>query len=139
MKSFDFKGKRVLIRVDFNVPQDTDLKVTDNTRIKAALPTIQKVLEAGGVAVLMSHLGRPKGSRNERMSLQHLVAEVEALAGAKVHFVSDCIGETAKRATLDAKAGEIVLLENLRFYAEEESGDEKKGPRVTSTGLEGFM
>ena len=124
MKSFDFKGKRVLIRVDFNVPQDTDLKVTDNTRIKAALPTIQKVLEAGGVAVLMSHLGRPKGSRNERMSLQHLVAEVEALAGAKVHFVSDCIGETAKRATLDAKAGEIVLLENLRFYAEEESGDE---------------
>jgi len=124
MKSFDFKGKRVLIRVDFNVPQDTDMKVTDNTRIKAALPTIQKVLEAGGVAVLMSHLGRPKGSRNERMSLQHLVAEVEALAGAKVHFVSDCIGETAKRATLDAKAGEIVLLENLRFYAEEESGDE---------------
>ena len=124
MKSFDFKGKRVLIRVDFNVPQDADLKVTDNTRIKAALPTIQKVLEAGGVAVLMSHLGRPKGSRNERMSLQHLVAEVEALAGAKVHFVSDCIGETAKRATLDAKAGEIVLLENLRFYAEEESGDE---------------
>lgn len=124
MKSFDFKGKRVLIRVDFNVPQDEDLKVTDTTRIKAALPTIQKVLEGGGVAVLMSHLGRPKGARNERMSLQYLVGEVEALSGAKVHFVSDCIGEEAKKATFDAQPGEIVLLENLRFYAEEESGDE---------------
>lgn len=124
MKSFDFKGKRVLIRVDFNVPQDADLKVTDNTRIKAALPTIQKVLEDGGVAVLMSHLGRPKGARNERMSLQHLVGEVELLSGAKVHFVSDCIGEAAKKTTLEANGGDIVLLENLRFYAEEESGDE---------------
>ena len=88
MKSFDFTGKKVLIRVDFNVPQNKDLKVTDNTRIAAAMPTITKVLQAGGTAVLMSHLGRPKGERQDRMSLSYLVSEVEALSGSKVYFSS---------------------------------------------------
>ena len=123
MKTFDFSGKKVLIRVDFNVPQDEQLNVTDNTRIKAAMPTIKKVLAEGGTAVLMSHLGRPKGERVASMTLKSLVGEVEKLSGAKVHFAEDCIGDVAKAAVAAAAAGEIVLLENLRYYNEETDGD----------------
>lgn len=123
MKTFDFSGKKVLIRVDFNVPQDEQLNVTDNTRIKAAMPTIKKVLAEGGTAVLMSHLGRPKGERVASMTLKSLVGEVEKLSGAKVHFAEDCIGDVAKAAVAAAGAGEIVLLENLRYYNEETDGD----------------
>ena len=92
MKSFDFTGKKVLIRVDFNVPQDENLAVTDNTRITAAAPTIKKVLAGGGIPVLMSHLGRPGGERVAKMSLNALVGEVEKAVGATVHFAEDCIG-----------------------------------------------
>ena len=134
MKSFDFTGKKVLIRVDFNVPQDKDLKVTDNTRIAAAMPTITKVLQAGGTAVLMSHLGRPKGERQDRMSLSYLVSEVEALSGSKVCFSSECVGDRAKAAVAQAGVGEIVLLENLRFHKEEEAGDEAFAKELAELG-----
>lgn len=134
MKSFDFTGKKVLIRVDFNVPQDKDLKVTDNTRIAAAMPTITKVLQAGGTVVLMSHLGRPKGERQDRMSLSYLVSEVEALSGSKVYFSSECVGYRAKAAVAQAGVGEIVLLENLRFHKEEEAGDEAFAKELAELG-----
>jgi len=123
MKSFDFTGKKVLIRVDFNVPQDENLAVTDNTRITAAAPTIKKVLAGGGIPVLMSHLGRPGGERVAKMSLNALVGEVEKAVGAKVHFAEDCIGQAAESAVTKAQPGEVVLLENLRYYKEETSGD----------------
>ncbi len=119
MKSFDFKDKKVLIRVDFNVPQDENLAVTDNTRIMAAVPTIKKVLAAGGIPVLMSHLGRPDGARVPKMSLSALVGEVEKAVGATVHFAEDCIGQAAESVVAKAKPGEVVLLENLRYYKEE--------------------
>ena len=134
MKSFDFTGKKVLIRVDFNVPQDKDLKVTDNTRIAAAMPTITKVLQAGGTVVLMSHLGRPKGERQDSMSLSYLVSEVEALSGSKVYFSSECVGYRAKAAVAQAGVGEIVLLENLRFHKEEEAGDEAFAKELAELG-----
>ena len=124
MKSFDFKGKKVLIRVDFNVPQDENLAVTDNTRIIAAASTIKKVLASGGIPVLMSHLGRPNGVREPKMSLRALVGEVEKAVGATVHFSEDCFGEAAASVIAKAKPGEAVLLENLRYYKEETSGDE---------------
>ena len=124
MKSFDFKGKKVLIRVDFNVPQDENLAVTDNTRIIAAAPTIKKVLASGGIPVLMSHLGRPNGVREPKMSLRALVGEVEKAVGATVHFSEDCFGEATAAVVAKAKPGEAVLLENLRYYKEETSGDE---------------
>ena len=115
MKTFDFSGKNVLIRVDFNVPQDDQLNITDNTRIKAALPTISAVLKAGGTAVLMSHLGRPNGERSAKCSLGSLVGELKSLTGATVYFAEDCIGDAAKDVIEAAGPGEIVLLENLRF------------------------
>ena len=93
--NFNFAGKKALIRVDFNVPLDENFKVTDNTRIEAAKPTINKIVNDGGVAVLMSHLGRPKGERNDKYSLSHIVPEVEKVLGKKVIFVNDCIGEAA--------------------------------------------
>ena len=105
MKSFDFKGKKVLIRVDFNVPQDENLAVTDNTRILAAAPTIKKVLASGGIPVLMSHLGRPNGVREPKMSLRALVGEVEKAVGATVHFSEDCFGEAAASVIAKAKPG----------------------------------
>ena len=134
MKSIDFSGKKVLIRVDFNVPQDMGLRITDNTRIIAAMPTITTVLQAGGTAVLMSHLGRPKGERQDHMSLLHLVNEVEVLSGAKVYFSSECVGDVAKAAVAQAGAGEIVLLENLRFHKEEEAGDEAFAKELAELG-----
>ena len=134
MKSFDFKGKKVLIRVDFNVPQDENLAVTDNTRIMAAAPTIKKVLSAGGIPVLMSHLGRPNGARVSKMSLSALVNEVEKVVGATVHFAEDCIGDIAASAIAKAKPGEAVLLENLRYYKEETSGDEAFAKALASLG-----
>ena len=134
MKSFDFSGKNVLIRVDFNVPQDENLNITDNTRIKAALPTIMKVVEGGGKAVLMSHLGRPKGERVEKLTLASLVNEVSALTGTKVHFAEDCIGDKAAEAIAAAANGEIVLLENLRYYNEETSGDREFAASLAELG-----
>ena len=119
---FDFKDKKALIRVDFNVPLDDQFNVTDATRIEAAKPTIDKILADGGSVILMSHLGRPKGVQKE-FSLQHIVSKVSEILGVSVQFVNDCIGENAVKAASNLKAGEILLLENLRFHKEEESGD----------------
>ena len=134
MKSFDFKDKKVLIRVDFYVPQDENLAVTDNTRIMAAAATIKKVLAEGGIPVLMSHLGRPGGERVPKMSLSALVDEVEKAVGATVHFAEDCIGDVAAAAVAKAKAGEAVLLENLRYYKEETTGDKGFAEALAALG-----
>ncbi|MGV6831776.1 MAG: phosphoglycerate kinase [bacterium] len=123
INDFNFDGKRALIRVDFNVPLNDDYQVTDATRIQAAKPTIIKVLEDGGSCVLMSHLGRPKGVQEE-FSLKHIVSRVEDELGIEVKFASDCIGEEAFALTSNIKPGEVVLLENLRFYEEEKKGDQ---------------
>lgn len=122
-KDFNFDGKRALIRVDFNVPLNDDYQVTDATRIQAAKPTIIEVLEDGGSCILMSHLGRPKGTQEE-FSLKHIVSRVEDELGIEVKFASDCIGEEAFALTSNIKPGEVVLLENLRFYEEEKKGDQ---------------
>ena len=120
---FDFKGKRALIRVDFNVPLNDKFEITDDTRIRAAIPTIQYVLDNGGAVVLMSHLGRPKTGPEDRFSLQHLVPHLSEVFNRKVLFGDDCIGEHAKSLSANLKSGEILLLENLRFYLEETKGD----------------
>ncbi|WP_420401427.1 phosphoglycerate kinase [Flagellimonas sp.] len=120
---YNFEGKKALIRVDFNVPLDGDFNVTDTSRIEAAKPTILKVLEDGGAAVLMSHLGRPKGQANPDMSLSHIVEKVSEIIGVQVKFVNDCIGDTVEAAVSELQDGEVLLLENLRFYAQEEKGD----------------
>ena len=120
---FDFRDKKALIRVDFNVPLDSDFRVTDTNRIEAAKPTILKILEDGGSVVLMSHLGRPKGTRNPDFSLSHITRSVSEVLGVEVKFVEDCIGASVAEAVADLQTGEILLLENLRFHPEEESGD----------------
>lgn len=120
---FNFDDKKALIRVDFNVPLDAELNVTDTNRIEAARPTIIKILEDGGSAVLMSHLGRPRGVNNPDLSLSHIVKSVSEVLGVEVKFVSDCIGESVARAVAELRSGEVLLLENLRFHKEEEAGD----------------
>lgn len=120
---FNFKNKTALVRVDFNVPLDEDFNVTDTNRIEAAKPTIIKILEDGGRAVLMSHLGRPKGKVNPDMSLRHIVEDVSEIIGVQVKFAGDCVGDEVAEAVKTLGNGEILLLENLRFYAEEEAGD----------------
>lgn len=122
LNDFDFNGKTALIRVDFNVPLDDEQKVTDTTRIEAAKPTIMQVLNQGGSCVLMSHLGRPK-NRDQKLSLKHIVSTAEQILGVKVLFVSDCIGEKPLQALAELPKNSVLLLENLRFYAEEEQGD----------------
>ncbi len=117
--SYDFSGKRAIIRVDFNVPLKEGV-VTDDTRIRAAIPTIKKVLAGGGSAILMSHLGRPKKNEDMKFSLSQIVSAIEAKLGCTVKFAGDCIGDTAAAMAAELKPGEVMLLENLRFYAEEE-------------------
>jgi phosphoglycerate kinase len=121
--SVSFKEKTALVRVDFNVPLNSANEVMDATRIHAAFPTIQRILEDGGKVVLMSHLGRPKGTRNPNFSLQPVASYLSKNLPYNVHFTNDCIGAEAKKEIKEAKYGEIVLLENLRFYNEEETGD----------------
>lgn len=122
LNDFNFKDKKALIRVDFNVPLDENFKVTDATRIVSAKPTIIKVLEDGGSCILMSHLGRPKGVQSE-FSLQHIVTTIEDIYGVEVIFVSDCVGEEAEAAAASLEPGQILLLENLRFHDQETKGD----------------
>lgn len=117
--TFDFAGKRAIIRVDFNVPLDASFNVTDDTRIRAAIPTIKKVLAGGGSVILMSHLGRPKGAE-EKYSLKHIIPTVEKLLGQKIEFAGDCMGAEAAQKAAALKPGQVLLLENLRYYAEEE-------------------
>ena len=121
VKDFNFKNKKAIVRVDFNVPLNADFEVTDATRIQAAKPTITEILAQGGSCVLMSHLGRPKGFQ-EAFSLRHIVKSIEAIMGCNVKFVEDCIGEKVEAAVANLQAGEILLLENLRFYEEEKKG-----------------
>ncbi|HWI64409.1 MAG TPA: phosphoglycerate kinase [Symbiobacteriaceae bacterium] len=122
VRDIDVKGKRVFVRVDFNVPLENG-KITDDTRIRAALPTIQYIIENGGIAVCASHLGRPKGKRNDEFSLAPCAERLEQLLGKKVVYASDCIGEAVQKLVNEQKPGTVVLLENLRFYAEEEKND----------------
>jgi len=135
MDHYDFKGKKALIRVDFNVPLDKDKQVTDDTRIRAAIPTINKVLDEGGSAILMSHLGRPKGAANPDMSLKYVVKSLEnQLPGHKVLFANDCIGNDAKEKAANLRPGQVLLLENLRYHNEEEAGDASFSKELASLG-----
>ncbi|MCT4624375.1 MAG: phosphoglycerate kinase [Schleiferiaceae bacterium] len=134
MKSIDeinFSGLNVLIRVDFNVPLSNTKEVTDNSRIVAALPTIKKVVKDGGKAIIASHLGRPKGVRNNEYSLQHIVPEVIKCLGQNVQFVSDCIGNDVENAVNQLNNGEVLLLENVRFYNEETDGDKSFAEKLS--------
>lgn len=133
LNDFNFKDKKALIRVDFNVPLDENFKVTDDTRIQAAKPTIIKILEDGGSCILMSHLGRPKGVQEE-FSLKHIVDKVEEIIGVEVKFVADCVGPKAEEAAHNLKVGEILLLENLRFHKEEEQGDKDFAEKLSKLG-----
>lgn len=129
----NFKNKKALIRVDFNVPLNDAFEVTDDTRIVSAKPTIIKILEDGGSCILMSHLGRPKGVQ-DRFSLRHIVNTVEEIIGVEVIFVSDCIGEEAETASANLEPGQILLLENLRFHAEEKKGDINFAKQLSKLG-----
>ena len=130
---FNFENKKALIRVDFNVPLNSDFEVTDKTRIEAAKPTIVKILEDGGAVVLMSHLGRPKGV-DSNFSLKHIVESVSDVIGIQVKFVADCIGEKVTEAVRNLQKGEVLLLENLRFYEEETAGDENFSEQLSNNG-----
>ena len=123
INDFDFNGKRALIRVDFNVPLNSEFAITDDTRIKAATPTIQKILDEGGAVVLMSHLGRPKEGSENKFSLRHLINHLSRVFDRPVQFANDCIGEEAGSLSANLQPGEILLLENLRFHGEEKKGD----------------
>jgi phosphoglycerate kinase len=132
--NFDFKSKKALIRVDFNVPLDEYLNITDASRIEAAKPTIMKILNDGGSAILMSHLGRPDGKAIPSMSLKHICDKVSEIIGIKIKFPADCIGEIAQDAVKNLKSGEILLLENLRFHDEEEKGDINFAEKLSNLG-----
>ncbi|MCO5275564.1 MAG: phosphoglycerate kinase [Flavobacteriales bacterium] len=133
MDNFDFKGHKALVRVDLNVPLDGEA-VTDDTRARAIVPTVQKILADGGSAILMSHLGRPKGKVNPAMSLRPVARHLEGLLNKPVQFVADCIGEKARTAAANLKPGEVLLLENLRFHPEEEQGDEAFSKALAALG-----
>jgi phosphoglycerate kinase len=133
LNDYNFENKKALIRVDFNVPLNEALEVTDDTRIQAAKPTIIKVLEDGGSCILMSHLGRPKGVE-EKYSLRHIVDKVTEVLGVKVLFVEDCIGDKVADAVANLKPGELLLLENLRFYSEEKTGDVAFAEKLSKWG-----
>lgn len=133
-KSFDFKNQKALVRVDFNVPLNANMEITDDTRIKAAIPTITAILDKGGSVVLMSHLGRPKDGPEDKFSLRHLVSHLSKLTGREVQFAADCIGEEAVQKASALRSGEILLLENLRFYKEEEKGDKAFAQKLALLG-----
>lgn len=137
MKTIDdisFKGKRALIRVDFNVPLNEKFEITDTTRIDAAVPTVKKILNDGGSAILMSHLGRPKGGPENKYSLSHLLPYLSKSLGVEVKFADDCIGESAEKLSSELKGGDVLLLENLRFYKEEEKGDAAFAEKLSKLG-----
>lgn len=135
MDAYHFGGKRALVRVDFNVPLDKDGHVTDDTRIRASLPTIQKILGDGGSVILMSHLGRPKGRVNPEMSMSHIAGRLsELLGGHHIIIAKDCVGDDAMQKAQSLKPGEVLLLENLRFHPEEEAGDESFSEKLSKLG-----
>jgi phosphoglycerate kinase len=130
----NFSGKKALIRVDFNVPFDDQFNITDDNRMVGAVPTIEKILKDGGSVILMSHLGRPKDGPNDKYSLRHIVKYLAILLNRDVQFASDCVGEEAITKAKNLKSGEVLLLENLRFYAEEEKGDEAFAEKLAQLG-----
>lgn len=137
MKTIDqcnFKDKKALIRVDFNVPLDKDFNITDDKRMRAALPTINKILNDGGAVVLMSHLGRPKGGPDQKYSLKHILGDLSRMLDLTVKFASDCIGEEAENKAKNLFPGEVLLLENLRFHPEEEKGDVAFAEKLAKLG-----
>lgn len=134
INNFNFNNKKAIIRVDFNVPLNEQFQVTDDNRIVAAKPTIDKILNDGGVAILMSHLGRPKNGPEDKFSLKHIVSKVEEVLGRKVTFVNDSVGADVEKVVANAKAGDVILLENLRFYKEEEAGDETFAEKLSKLG-----
>ncbi|MDF3076846.1 MAG: phosphoglycerate kinase [Sphingobacteriaceae bacterium] len=131
---FNFEGKKALIRVDFNVPLDENYNITDDNRIQGALPTINKILKDGGSVILMSHLGRPKDGPTEKYSLKHIVSHLSQALKVQVQFADDCIGSQAVEKAAALKPGEVLLLENLRFYKEEEKGDEAFAEKLSKLG-----
>ena len=131
---FNFAGKKALIRVDFNVPLDKDYNITDDNRITAALPTLKKILAGSGSLILMSHLGRPKEGPTEKYSLKHIIPHLSELLGTEVQFADDCIGAQATEKAGALKDGEVLLLENLRFYKEEEKGDKDFAEKLSKLG-----
>ena len=137
MKSIDnvnFEGKKALIRVDFNVPLNSDFQITDDTRIKAAVPTINKILNDGGSAILMSHLGRPKTGPEEKFSLKHLTGHLSSVFGREIKFATDCVGEEAEGLAGSLSSGDILLLENLRFHKQETAGDQDFAKKLATMG-----
>ncbi len=134
INDFNFNNKKALIRVDFNVPLNDQFQVTDDNRIVAAKPTIDKIVNDGGIAVLMSHLGRPKNGPEEKFSLKHIVAKVEEVLGRKVTFVNDSVGSEVEKIVEATQPGAVILLENLRFYKEEEAGDEAFAEKLAKLG-----
>lgn len=131
---YNFSGKKALIRVDFNVPLNENFEVTDNTRIKAAIPTIKKVLNGGGSVILMSHLGRPKDGPENKFSLKHIITEIEQLLDTNVDFANDCINHEAKEKANHLAQGKVLLLENLRFHREETKGDVAFAEKLSKLG-----
>ncbi|MFN2458137.1 MAG: phosphoglycerate kinase [Chitinophagaceae bacterium] len=134
ISSYNFSGKKALVRVDFNVPLDEQFHITDDTRIKSAIPTIKKILGNDGSVILMSHFGRPKSGPEEKYSLKHLLNHLNKLLGTEVKFASDCIGDEAVQKVNALQPGEVLLLENLRFYKEEEKADEKFAEKLSRLG-----
>jgi phosphoglycerate kinase len=132
--SINFSGKKALIRVDFNVPLNDQFEVTDDTRISASIPTIKKIINDGGAVILMSHLGRPKNGPEDKFSLKHTIATLEKLVGAPVKFANDCVGKEATEKAAQLKSGEVLLLENLRFYEEETKGDVAFAEKLSKLG-----
>lgn len=139
VENYNFSGKKAIIRVDFNVPLNDQFEITDETRIKAVIPTVSKILKDSGSVILMSHLGRPKDGPEEKFSLKHLVKRLSEVFNTEVKFADDCIGEEAKNMAEDLQAGEILLLENLRFYKEETKGDESFAKKLAELGADVYV
>lgn len=134
VESFNFNGEKALIRVDFNVPLNVNFEITDDARIQAALPTIEKILKDGGSVILMSHLGRPKNGPEDKFSLKHIIGHLSSLVGMDVQFANDCIGEEARNKANQLEAGQVLLLENVRFYKEETAGEETFAEKLAQLG-----
>ena len=134
ISEISLKNKNVLVRVDFNVPLDNRLRISDDSRIVRSLPTIKKVITDGGRAIIMSHLGRPKGKKNERFSLIHIVDRLSNLLGVEVAFSDDCIGKNRFNKISEMKNGDVLVLENLRFYSEEIDGDRVFAKKLSKNG-----
>ncbi len=134
ISTYDFAGKKALIRVDFNVPLNENFEITDDTRIRAAIPTIKKIIEKGGSPVIMSHFGRPKNGPEDKYSMRHLVKHFSKLLGVDVKLAPDCVGEEVKTMAKALKPGEVLLLENLRFHKEEEKGDVEFSRQLAENG-----